>query len=104
MPLTVTIPISDEIINIHKRTIVKDSIKEELFIKDIINSTKSLDMSNLLDILSLEKAINDLAKDINNMWTKNSKLTNITKHSKSWWDDNCNRDLKRYKSLKSLKN
>ena len=101
-PLTVMIPISDKIINTYKRTIGKDSIEEELFIKDVISSTKNLDILNLLDIPSLEKAINNLAKDIDNIWTKNSKLTNITKYSKSWWDNNCSKDLKKYKSSKSL--
>ena len=101
-PLTVTISILDKIINMCKRTINKGSIEEELFIKDIISSTKNLDILNLLDIPLLEKAINDLAKDIDNAWTKNSKLTNITKHSKSWWDNNYSRDLKRYRSSKSL--
>ena len=65
-PLAVIIPMSEEIINTHKRTIIKNSIEEELFIKDITDSIKSLDMLNLSDIPSLEKAINNLAKDIDN--------------------------------------
>ena len=66
-----------------KRTINKGSIEEELFIKDITDSIKSLDILNLSDIPFLEKVINNLAKNIDNTQTKNSKLTNITKHSKS---------------------
>ena len=65
-PLTVTIPISDEIINIHKRTIIKDSVEKESFIKDITASIRSLNTLNLSDITTLEKAVNDLAKDIDN--------------------------------------
>jgi len=101
-PLIIMIPIAEEIINMCKRTISKDSGEDESFIKDVISSTKNLDVLKLLDIPSLEKAVNNLAKDIDNAWTKNSKLTNITKHSKSWWNNNCNRNLKRYRSLKSL--
>ena len=74
---------SEEIINTCKRTIIKNSIEKELFIKDITDSIKSLDILNLSDIPFLEKVINNLAKNIDNTQTKNSKLTNITKHSKS---------------------
>jgi len=88
----------------HKSTIQKNSIEEELFVKDIISAIKNLDVLNLLDIPSLEKAVNNFAKNVDNVWSKNMKLTNITKHSKSWWDDNCSRDLERYKSLKRLEN
>jgi len=63
-----------------KRTIGKDSVEEESFIKDIISSTKNLDVSKLLDIPLLEKAINNLAKNIDNVWTKNSKLVRRSSH------------------------
>ena len=102
MPLIVTIPIADEIINMYKKTIIKNSIKEKSFIKDVIVSIRSLDVENLLDIPALEKAVNKLAKNIDNVWAKNSKLTYITKYSKSWWDNNCSRDLKKYRFSKSL--
>ena len=60
------IPILEEIINMHKKTIIKNRIEEKSFIKDVTKSIKSLDMLNLSNILSLEKVINDLAKDIDN--------------------------------------
>jgi len=103
-PLTITILISDKIINMCKITIRKNSIEEESFIKDIISSIKILDISNLLDIPSLEKVVNNFAKNMDNAWSKNVKLTNITKHSKSWWDNKCSRDLERYRASKSLEN
>lgn len=87
-----------------KITIRKNSIEEESFIKDIISSIKILDISNLLDIPSLEKVVNNFAKNMDNAWSKNVKLTNITKHSKSWWDNKCSRDLERYRASKSLEN
>ena len=31
---------------------------------------------------------------------KNSKIFNITKHSKKWWNNNCYRDLENYKMSK----
>jgi len=102
--LTVIIPISDNIINTHKSTIQKNSVEEELFIKDIISAIKNLNISNLSDILLLEKAVNNFAKNMDNAWNKNAKLTSITKHSKSWWDNNCSKDLKKYRSSKRFEN
>ena len=103
-PLTVSIPISDKFINTCKSTIWKNSVKEEQFVKDTISVIKNLNISNLLDIRLLEYTVNDFVKKVNDAWNKNVKLTNITKYSKSWWDNNCSRDLEIYKSLKSLKN
>jgi len=39
---------------------------------------------------------------INNAWEKNSKIINVLKHSKSWWNKDCRRDLEKYRSSKSL--
>jgi len=50
----------------------------------------------------LEKAVNDFAKNVDNIWNKNAKLTNIMKYSKSWWDNNWSKDLEKYRFLKSL--
>ena len=66
-PLTITIPIIEENINLSKRSIIKDSEKKMLFIKDVIASIRNLDTSNLLDILYLDKTIYDFANIINNI-------------------------------------
>jgi len=59
-------------------------------------------MSNLLDIPYLEKTVDDFANIIDKAWVKNSKIINITKHSKSWWDKKYSKDLEKYRNLKSL--
>ena len=48
-PLSITIPIAKININLQKRTIVKNSDKEDLFIKEVITSFAKLDMSNILE-------------------------------------------------------
>ena len=101
-PLTVIIPISEEFINTHKNTTQKDSTEEAQFVKDTINTIKNLNILNFSDIHALENVVNDFAKNMDNVWNKNVKLTNIMRHSKSWWDDNCSSKLKKYRLSKSL--
>ena len=101
-PLTITIPIIEESINSTKCSIIKNSNKEVVFINDITLSFRNLNISNLFDIASLDNVINDFANKINNAWEKLSKIINIMRHSKSWWNENCNRDLVNYRLLKNL--
>jgi len=84
MPLSVTIPIAEENINLHKKLSKKNNKEEESFIKEVIASLKNSDMSNILNIPNLERVVNDFANIVYNAWTKNSKIVNITKYAKSW--------------------
>jgi len=59
-------------------------------------------MLNILENHQLEKVITDFPDIMESAWTKNSKIVNITKHSKSWWNDDCNKDLAKYRSLKNI--
>jgi len=83
VPLTIIIPIVKESINITKCLIIKDSKEEAFFIKEVTISVRSLNMSNLLDITSLDRVVNKFASAINNAWKKNSKIINIIKYSMS---------------------
>jgi len=83
-PLTVTIPIVEQHIYNRKYSIVKGSVKEKSFIKDLIKNIKTINTSNLTDINSLENVIDSFAKAIKKTWEKNSKIINISKHLKSW--------------------
>ena len=65
-PLSVTISITEENINSQKRTIIKDSEGKESFFKEVIASFKNINTSNLLDILHLEKIVNDFANIVDN--------------------------------------
>ena len=83
-PLTISIPIVEENINMTKFSIAKNSKEEMAFIKDIITSIKNLDISNLSNNKSLEDIVNSFAFHIEHAWEKNSKQLNITRHSKRW--------------------
>ena len=98
-PLTISIPLKDLHIHNRKQTITKSSVEEKAFIKDLINN-----IFFLTNVESLENAVDSFATAIEKAWEKNSKIVNISKHSKSWWDMNCSRDLENYRSTRSLVN
>ena len=100
--LTIMISISEEVIITHKNNIKKNSDKETQFLEDIVNIFKNLNISSLTDIHTLENIVNELTINVKEAWNRNTKPTNITKHSKSWWDNNCSRELKKYRISKSL--
>ena len=72
------------------------------FIKDLTSLFRSINISVISDITSLDWTVNEFAKAIEIAWEKNTKTINITKYSKSWWDDSCSRDLEMYRSSKRL--
>jgi len=82
--------------------IPKKSEKEEKFIKVVISIFKSLNTSSITNCKSLEQIINSLASRLEQAWFSNAKNVNITKHSKKWWNDDCNRSLSKYRESKTL--
>jgi len=101
-PLTITIPIVEESVNTTKCSIIKDSKKEAFFVKEVTTLVRNLNKSNLSDITSLDRVINKFTKAVISAWENNSKIINIMKHSKSWWNEDCRRDLENYRSTKRL--
>ena len=104
VPLTISIPIAEENINIFKFSIVKNSEEEDLFIKDVSSIIRNLDISNLSVIDKLENNFNTLTSNIEHTWRNNAKLVNITWHSKSWWNKDYNQSLRNYRISRSLEN
>ena len=102
-PLTITILITEEHIQTKKRMIVKDSKEEKIFVNNLIKAIKDIDTSVLSKVNSLENAVSLIAHAIDESWEKNSKIINISKLSKSWWDINYSRDLEKYRSNKHIK-
>ena len=72
-PLTITIPIADEIISTSKLSILQNSEQETAFVKEVILNFKNLDMSNIINKDNLENTIKYLKALIEQAWTKNAK-------------------------------
>jgi len=101
-PLTITIPIAEEFIQFSKLMIPKKSEEEEKFIKVVISIFKSLNTLSITNCKSLEQIVNSLASGLEKAWFSNAKNVNITKHSKKWWNDDCNQSLSKYRELRTL--
>ena len=81
-PLSIDIPIFEEIIQTSKLTLVPKSKQETAFINDIILNFKMVDTSNIVDVVKLEHVVNQLSSIIDQAWSKNAKKSKISKHSK----------------------
>ena len=101
-PLIISIPIVEENINMSKFSIAKNSKEENSLIKDVLSVIRNINISNLSVIDKLENVVNTLASNIEYAWRKNAKLINITWHSKSWWNGNCNWSLRNYRTSRTL--
>ena len=85
-----------------KFSIAKNSEEEAVFIKDISYIIKNLNVSDLSNINKLEDVINALTLNTEHTWEKNSKLVNITRYSKSWWNEECNQSLRNYRTSRNF--
>jgi len=72
-PLTVSIPIAEENVNLSKLSISKNSKEEITFVNEITIIIKNLNTSNLMDCDKLEDIVNLLASNIKQGWGKNTK-------------------------------
>jgi len=98
----VSIPITEENIISSKFSIAKNSEEEVSFIKDVSYAIKNIDTSDLSDSYLLEGITNTLASKIKNARRANSKQVKITRHSKSWWNEECSLALSNFRMTRSL--
>ena len=101
-PLFIVIPIVDKIINTPKLLIQQKSEQESAFIEEVISSFKNFNTSNITNKERLEYMVNKLDTLVDQAWNKNAKRSRITKHSKRWWSDKCNKALTNYRASRSL--
>jgi len=59
-------------------------------------------MTNIPDHKLLERIIQELISIIDEFWIKYSKYVNITKNSKTWWNEEYSRDLSVYHTSRSI--
>jgi len=104
VPLSIDIPIYDEVIQSSKLVITPGSDQEKEFIKDVMSSLVSLDTSNIESIESLNQIVNQLGSIIEQIWSKNAKRSRISKYFKQWWSDLCSLALNNYRSSRSRDN
>ena len=79
-PLTVSIPITEENIYLSRLLILKNSEEETAFVKEATTIIKNLNTSNLMNYNRLKDIVNLFTLKIEQVWVKNAKWTNITKH------------------------
>ena len=103
-PLSIEIPIIEEVIQSSKLMIHPNSDQEIAFVEEVILSFKSLDTSVIDDSDKLESIVNQLGMIIDQAWKKNAKKSRISKHSKQWWTDKCSQSLNNYRALRNLEN
>ena len=103
-PLMISIPIVKEHISTQKKSLIKNSAKEAEFVNEVITLFSKIDTPNIVNTHDLDDIVKKWADIVNYTWSKHSKFVNITKCSKSWWNDKCNQDLASYRLSKSWKN
>ena len=100
-PLSVYIIIEKETIQDRKQAIVKNNREEKEFINKLKNMASCINMTNIHDYKILERAIQEFASIVEELWYKYSKNFNITKCSKTQQNKKYNRDLAKYQISKS---
>ena len=103
-PFLIDITISEEIIQMSKFTLAPKSDQETTFIQNIVLNFKCLDISNIEDINKLKQIVNQLGIIIDQAWTKNTKKSKISKHSKQWWSEEYKQSFENYRASRSLEN
>ena len=97
-PLSIEIPIGDEIIHSSRRVIPPRSEQEKGFIEDIISNLISINTTHL------DHIVNQVGSIIERMWYKNAKKSKFSKYSKQWWTDLCRIALNSYRMSRSQEN
>jgi len=91
--LIVDISIFEEHIQTRRHTLVKNSKEENKFVNKLIETIKEMNTKNIYNENVLNQVVQEFASAIERLWYKHSKIVNITKHSKEWCNEQCQRDL-----------
>ena len=72
-PLSVSIAIADENIDLFMLSITKNSKEESNFIEDVLCAIKSIEILDLSDSSKLKEVTSSLTSSINYIWKANSR-------------------------------
>jgi len=103
-PLSIEIPIIEEVFLASKFTIPPKSDQEKAFINEVISNFKTLDTNDMNDVVKLDHVVKQIGHIIDHAWKDNAKKARISKHSKQWWSDKCSQALNNYRNSRSLEN
>jgi len=81
-PLTISIPIMDEVINTSRLSIQQNSEQEVAFVEEVTSIFKNLDTSSISNKSHLENMVNHLNMLINQAWDRHAKQSRTTKDSR----------------------
>jgi len=85
--LTVNILIFEEQILLRRCMLIKNSDEENKFVNKLIEKIKEMNTSYIHNESILEQIVQEFASNMERTWYKYSKIVNITKHSKEWWNN-----------------
>jgi len=88
-PLTVDISIFEEHIQTRRCMLVKNSEEEDKFVNKLIETIKGMNTENICNKNVLNQIVQEFSSITERLWYKHSKIVNITKHSKEWWNEQC---------------
>jgi len=103
-PLSIEIPIIEEVFLASKFTIPPKSDQEKAFINEVILNFKTLNTNDMDDIIKLNHVVKQIGHIIDHTWKDNTKKSRFSKYSKQWWLDKCSQALNNYRNSRSLEN
>ena len=67
--------------------LIKNNKEENKFINELIEIIKEINTANICNEFVLKQTIQKFANTIERTWYKYSKIVNITKYLKKWWNN-----------------
>ena len=102
--LTVNVSIIKKFVPNKWYTIIKNSEEEDKFITNLIETIRKIDTEQINNKELFELAIQEFVNKSDVIWYKYLKCINITKHSKTWWNEKCQSKLVKYRTFKQIEN
>ncbi|KAF9547630.1 hypothetical protein CPC08DRAFT_795688 [Agrocybe pediades] len=93
--------LDDEIEPVTRRTIPRDSEAEQAMRTELPQKAADIQVGDLETREDVEWVVQALANAYAKAWMAHSKVSQITKHSQPWWNNECSAKLATYRNDKS---